>query len=157
MSKWVYVSGNLEVEVRGRTQFEQEYILKTILSHAPEMTGSERNVKFSVNKNREIGSRTPYGSDELIKKDYLNGFGNVPTYSYTISINGSLRDRELAQTKREVDEFLKYICNKLVVEEITSVIILRDGFQSIIYSDFEHFETNNQIERTENYADNKTW
>lgn len=42
MSFWSYVHGTVTVQPLGRTQSEKRYILDTVLSHLPKVTGSEK-------------------------------------------------------------------------------------------------------------------
>lgn len=48
MSFWSYVRGMIEVYPMGRTQAEMRYILETVLSHLPPVTGSEGNMKAHI-------------------------------------------------------------------------------------------------------------
>ena len=40
MSWWTYVNGFIEVEPAGCTQPEKRYVLETVLSHLPKVTGA---------------------------------------------------------------------------------------------------------------------
>lgn len=48
MSFWSCVKGMIEAYPMGRTQAEMRYILETVLSHLPPVSGSEGNMKVHV-------------------------------------------------------------------------------------------------------------
>lgn len=48
MSMWTYIRGIIEVCPFGRTQAEDEYILKTVLSHLPKVTGNKNDMCFDI-------------------------------------------------------------------------------------------------------------
>lgn len=48
MSYWTYVNGTVIVSPMGRTQAEKRYILDTVLSHLPRVTGSEGDMNVYV-------------------------------------------------------------------------------------------------------------
>ena len=48
MSYWTYINGVIDVSPWGRSQAEKRYILDTVLSHLPKVTGSERDMNIYV-------------------------------------------------------------------------------------------------------------
>lgn len=72
----------------GRTQAEMRYILETVLSHLPPVTGSEENMKvhivqksgFNYNSSAdEFGQDTGMANSHLIKpmKNFKNGSADL--------------------------------------------------------------------------------
>ena len=57
MSYWTYINGTVTVSPIGRTQAEKRYVLDTVLSHLPVVTGSERDMNvYIIQKDRSNGS-----------------------------------------------------------------------------------------------------
>ena len=67
MSYWTYIQGTITVSPIGRTQAQKRYILDTVLSHLPIVSGSEKDMDvYVIQKNGhnsscshdEFGERT---------------------------------------------------------------------------------------------------
>lgn len=115
MSQWAYVHGTIVVSPMGRSQPEKRYILDTVLEHLPRVTGSEGDMdvyviqKAGFNSSSsvdEFGNRTDNLTDWDGNKSYRNGWHRTQT-EYILVVDGSLRDRTFAETKRS---FLKWLC-----------------------------------------------
>ena len=115
MSWWTYVRGTIYVDVPGRTQPEIEYILKTVLDHLPVVTGSENDMEVHFVKRAfyscssscdEFGMRTNNLKDDYGSHSRRHGMLDVQS-QYILVLDGSLRDREFEETKRE---FIKWLC-----------------------------------------------
>ena len=48
MSSWCVINGVVDVFVCARTQPEAQYIIETIVSHLPKVTGSEGNMNIYI-------------------------------------------------------------------------------------------------------------
>ena len=48
MSLWTHIFGTIRVDPAGSTIAQQEYILKTVLTHQPLVTGSEGNMRVNI-------------------------------------------------------------------------------------------------------------
>ena len=77
MSFWSYVKGMIEVYPMGRTQAEKRYILETVLSHLPPVTGSEENMKAHIvqksgfNFRMKSGNPRPFNDRDESVKSYI--------------------------------------------------------------------------------------
>ena len=134
MSQWSYVRGTITVEPMGRTQPEKRYILDTVLDHLPRVTGSEGDMnvyviqkaghnsssscdEFGMNTNNLV---TKYGTKSP------RGWLETQTH-YILAVDGSLRDRTFAETKKE---FLKWLCRlakRVGVQEVLVTVESYDG------------------------------
>ena len=76
MSYWTYINGTITVCPMGRTQLEKRYILETVLSHLPRVTGSEGDMNtYIIQKNGYSGS---YSCDEFgqVTNNLTDWYGN---------------------------------------------------------------------------------
>ena len=134
MSQWSYVRGTITVEPMGRTQPEKRYILDTVLDHLPRVTGSEGDMDVYVIQ--KAGHNSSSSCDEF--GDNTNnlvtmygtksprGWLNTQT-QYILAVDGSLRDRTFAETKKE---FLKWLCRlakRVCVQEVLVTVESYDG------------------------------
>ena len=119
MSSWTYINGSILVNVTGRTQPEKEYILKTVLSHMPKVTGSERDMTVYINQIEGYDSSS--NCDEFGEFSNLGGenFRDFKTQSnYIISVNASLRDRRFKQTLQEFNKWICRLSKRIMVDDI---------------------------------------
>ena len=77
MSSWTYVNGIIDVSPRGRTVYEQRYVLETVLSHLPKVYGSEGNMSF-----------------EIIQNTTTNSFGYVYYNEFSEFISEGIEDKD---------------------------------------------------------------
>lgn len=130
MSSWTYVRGFIEVCPMGRTQAEVRYILDTVLSHLPLVTGSERDMSVHVvqkSGHNESCSHNEFGQ-------WIPGEWHEVQRHYILVVEGSLRDRVLDQTKRE---FLKWICRLAKRVFVNDILVRISGFDGTIVIDDE--------------------
>lgn len=115
MSWWTYINGTIEVRPMGRTQAEKRYILDTVLSHLPLVTGSEKDMDvYIIQKN---GTNSSSSCDEYgeCTNNLIDSYGGHSSSQgwlrvqdeYILVVNGSFRDRKFNETFRE---FMKWIC-----------------------------------------------
>lgn len=111
MSCWTHITACFSVET-GIVAKKPEVLkqVKSYLEDAPKITGSESDADIFVNV------QTGY--------DLFGSDGKFQT-RVVISIQGDLRDRMYNQTKKEFDEFLKYIKSKYYIRDY-AVNIERD-------------------------------
>lgn len=145
MSQWSYIRGTITVEPMGRTQPERRYILDTVLDHLPRVTGSEHDMDVYVVQ--KSGHNWSSSCDEF----GMNTNNLVTTYGtksprgwleaqsqYILAVDGSLRDRTFAETKKE---FLKWLCRlakRVWVREVLVSIESYDG--EMLIRDDEKFQ-----------------
>lgn len=126
MSFWTHIFGSIEVQVMGRTQEEEEYILKTVLKHLPRVTGSEgdMNVHIIQKAGYDYSSSTDefgMNTNNLVTihgtHNYKNGWLNTQS-TYILTIEADLRDRCLSRTYREFQKWLCRLAKRLKVVDI---------------------------------------
>lgn len=132
MSFWSYVKGMIEVYPMGRTQAEMRYILETVLSHLPPVTGSEGNMKVHIVQKSghdcscsddEFGQRTKMGNGR-----YGRFFDTQSCYF--LVVEGDLRDRLFDQT---YEEFQKWLCRLAKRVRVKDVMVKIDEFDQHIF------------------------
>lgn len=112
MSSWTYVQGLIELGVPGRTQAEKDYILQTVIDHLPKVTGSEGNM--------DIHTVRAYGHNMWSNRDELDNLNlDFKTQSrYFLVLDGHLRDRQYADTFKEINKFLNRLAKRLRVDSL---------------------------------------
>lgn len=125
MSFWTYINGTITVSPMGRTQAEKRYVLDTVISHLPRVTGSEGDMNtYVIQKNGfncssscdEFGETTNnligiYGSKSR------NGWLRTQD-EYLLVVDASLRDREFEQTYREFVKWLIRLGKRVNIENV---------------------------------------
>lgn len=134
MSWWTYINGTITVSPMGRTQEEKEYILKTILKHLPNVTGSEEDMYIKViekesgcktsSSHDEFGMRTDNLLDRYGQRNYDRGWLET-NEDYIIIVYGSFRDRVFNETYKE---FIKWITRLAKRVDIVDVLVKIDGY-----------------------------
>lgn len=134
MSWWTYINGTITVSPMGRTQEEKEYILKTILKHLPNVTGSENDMYIKViekesgctssSSHDEFGMRTDNLIDRYGQRSYHRGWLETNEH-YIIIVYGSFRDRVFNETYKE---FIKWITRLAKRIDIVDVLVKVDGY-----------------------------
>lgn len=132
MSYWTYVIGAIEVDAWGDTNIEKEYNLKTVLSHLPIVTGSERDMKVFINMG-SVRSSCNFDERGNSRTEQLKRNRNECN-SYIITLQGSLRDSYFDETLRELTKFLTRL-GKYVFTRDISVIVHSDMGESYIFND----------------------
>lgn len=115
MSYWTYINGTIVVDSVGNTQAQNRYILETILSHLPLVTGSEHNMKAYLIQ----PEGTNYCSNVNEFGQFVEG-GLEKQDTYIIVVHGDLRDREFKET---FTEFNKWICRLAKRADIRDVLV----------------------------------
>lgn len=115
MSSWTYVNGTITVSAVGRTQPEMRYIIETVLSHLPKVTGSEQNMDvYIIQTNGHNGFCT---HDEF--GIWCGRYNEKRTQDkYILVLEGSLRDRMFDETFKELNNFLNRLAKRLHVDDI---------------------------------------
>ena len=136
MSDWTHIRGFIEVVPLGRTQAEKRYVLETVLSHLPEVTGSERNMYTHI---IQKGGFSCYDSDDEFGEPLEKG--RQLQDEYIIVVEGDFRDRLLEETKREFNEWLTTLCKRVLVDKC--LVEITNDFGSkreLINKDFKDLE-----------------
>lgn len=119
MSCWTYVLGTIKVNPMGRTEAESEYILQTVLSHLPEVSGSEGPMETYINK--LYGHSSSGNHDEFFNHSNLGDgiHGNMfhTQEHFLVTLNGALRDREFNETVKEFAKWLTRFSKRCLIEE----------------------------------------
>lgn len=125
MSFWTHINGVITVSPMGRTQPEKEYILKTVLSHLPKVTGSERDMTIQILQKPGFDLSSTH--DEFLQYSNLRDdrYGFSTQSEYFLVVNASLRDRTFIETYRE---FLKWLCRLAKRVDVESVLVRIDGW-----------------------------
>ena len=120
MSYWTYVHGTVTVQPLGRTQAEKRYILDTVLSHLPKITGSEKDMNvYVIQKNgyNSSSSHDEFGQwSNLGNGKYEHSFETQD--EYILVVDGSLRDRVFEETYREFMKWLCRLAKRVMVEDV---------------------------------------
>lgn len=118
MSSWTYIKGVIEVSPMGRTQAEEEYILKTVLSHLPKVTGSEEDMNIYINQ--EIGYDGSSDCDEFYNNSNLGtdkyGYFEIQA-QYLITVQGNFRDREFQDTVKEFNNWINRLAKRVSIDD----------------------------------------
>lgn len=152
MSFWTYINGTIAVSPLGRTQAEKRYILNTVLSHLPIVSGSERDMDvYVIQKNGhncssscdEFGEVTNNLVDRYGRKSRKRGWLETQD-EYILVVNASLRCREFEETYREFMKWLCRLAKRVMVHEILVSIkgygvsnIIQDKDYGVFYEMFE--------------------
>ena len=137
MSQWAYIRGVITVSPMGRTQPEKRYILDTVLSHLPRVTGSEGDMNvYVIQKSGHNVSQTCdefyQHTDNLADRYGKNRRGFLRMQSqYLLVVEGSLRDRDLRET---YPAFLKWLCRlakRIRIYDVLAEVSSDDGAQLI--------------------------
>ena len=91
MSQWTYIIGRIVVSPLGYSHEQRLNTLKNIISTLPSVTGSEGNMQIAFNQ-----------SD----------------VEYVLKIKGDLRDRQIEQTVKEYEKFIRKLEQKVDVEKL---------------------------------------
>lgn len=127
MSYWTYIVGVIHVDTYEEVDDIRAYV-QDALKNAPEITGSEGPASVFVNAESEYNVSTDFDCARYLYKDTLQtdclGFScdspedfHCPYGEYqtcaVITVCGSLRDRFKKQTRKERNEFHRYIAKTL--------------------------------------------
>lgn len=127
MSYWTYVDGVIDVRPMGRTPAESRYILETVLSHLPIVSGSERCMAIEI---VDIGCYGSCSHDEFMqhyRRPNLKGEWRRSVDSeaeYKLVVTGKLRDRYFSDTHKE---FLKWLIRLAKRVWVTGVFVRITG------------------------------
>lgn len=125
MSAWTYINGCITVAPLGRTQPEKRYVLDTVITHLPRVTGSEGNMHTYVIQRS--------GYDGFCTHDEFGQFSNLgdnrklftTQSTYMIVVDAVLRDREFEITYKE---FINWLCRLSKRVNIDNVLVEITGF-----------------------------
>lgn len=123
MSSWTCIAGTIAVSPIGRTQAEKRYILDTVLSHLPLVTGSEGNMNTyviqkkghsSICSHDEFGQYSNLGNGERYGKHSCFAIQD----KYIIVVDAALRDREFSRTLREFLNWMNRLAKRVLVDDV---------------------------------------
>lgn len=124
MSQWTHVVGSLYIETYKEEDDIKKFV-ENILKNAPKITGSEKDADIFVNPLSGHNTWTSCDCERCIYKDtivHLNEGGfqcdaentfECPEGDYqtcvVITIVGDLRDKDGEATKKEIEEFIRFL------------------------------------------------
>ena len=124
MSQWTHVVGSLYIETYKEKDNIKKFV-ENILEKAPKITGSERDADVFVNPLSGYNTSTNCDCERCIYKDTIihldeGGFQcdadntfECPEGDYqtcvVITIVGDLRDKDGETTKKEIEEFIRFL------------------------------------------------
>lgn len=120
MSFWSYVRGMIEVYPMGRTQAEMRYILETVLSHLPPVTGSEGNMKAHIVQKSGFNyssSADEFGQDTGMGNSHYGRFFDTQS-CYFLVVEGDLRDRLFDHAYEEFQKWLCRLAKRVRVKDV---------------------------------------
>lgn len=135
MSFWTHIRGYICVEPFGQTQAQSRYILETVLSHLPEVPGSEG--PMDVHIVQRAGYDTWTSHDEF--GQWIPNADHKMQSQYFLVVEGDLRDVVFAGTKKA---FLKWLCRLAKRVWVTEILVTINGEfwdGSMLISDSEPF------------------
>ena len=97
MSHWTHVKGKFNLMVKCR--FGESSPIYKIIADAPKITGSEFPAIYNIHPSNQYPTKTEDGY----------------CHEAEITVEGSLRDRELNETCNEIENFIRYLdtgCNE---------------------------------------------
>lgn len=136
MSMWTHIHGVIDAYVFGNTQAEKTYVLETILSHQPRVTGSEGDMAVqytpkpghdSWSSHDELG--VYYGYSAYRGGDRTAGEGQD---HYLLTISADLRDRAYIRTFKELMNWLCRLAKRVIVSDILIKVTDEYGKEHII-------------------------
>ena len=104
MSYWTYITGVITVAPMGETQPEKRYVLDTVLSHLPVVTGSEGDLKIHVVQKDGYNCSTSHNEfgEPLWYRRTADNDGRMRTQDeYLLVLEADLRDRTYENTLKE--------------------------------------------------------
>lgn len=156
MSCWTYVLGTIKVNPMGRTEAESEYILRTVLSHLPEVSGSEGPMETYINKLE--GHNCSANHDEFFNRSNLGSgiHGNMfhMQEDFLITVNGALRDREFLETVKEFAKWMTRFSKRCLIKECL-VRVVGYNEDKIFTNDYDSFS--DLYEWDNNWSDYLRW
>lgn len=126
MSMWTYINGVITVDPMGRTQEEKEYILKTVLKHLPNVTGSERDMYIKIMEKEGYSSSCSHDEFGMMSDNLIDCYGQrsrkrgslLCNEEYLIIVYGSFRDRVFERTYREFIKWLTRLAKRVSIEDV---------------------------------------
>lgn len=118
MSYWTYINGTIYVLPMGRTQAEKRYILDTVLSHLPIVSGSERDMNIYVIQKNGYSSSSFH--DEFGQRSFMDYWGDASRMqdTYILVVEASLRDRQYSETYRMFQKWLCRLAKRVQVDDV---------------------------------------
>lgn len=140
MSRWTHVTGCLYIETYTEEKNIGSYVAK-ILEKAPKITGSERDCDIFVNALSGYNTSVSRDCEHCKYKDTIvdldDGFqcdaedeficpdGEYQT-CVAVTLIGDFRDRDLQQTTKEVEKFIRYLQNQKLDIDYQSILVRDD-------------------------------
>ena len=125
MSAWTYITGVITVSPMGRTQAEKRYVLETVLSHLPNVTGAEKDMYIEIlqcggyngsSNFDEFGLRTDNLKDWYGDRSAKDGYMRTQD-DYLVVLYGNFRDRYFKQTFREFNNWICRLSKRVMVDK----------------------------------------
>lgn len=126
MSWWTYINGSITVYPMGRTQAEKRYILETILSHLPKVTGSEEDMYVHIVQKIGYNSSSFWNEFEIPSDKKIK----IQDH-YILVFEASLRDRTFKETFKEFNKFLNRLAKRVLIEDI--LVSIKDFSKEFIF------------------------
>lgn len=131
MSWWTYVTGVIRVSTPARTTEQAEYIVKTVLNHLPQVTGSERNMRVSITPSTHEHESQDWDEFGERTRNLVNGSLDIYP-AFMLTVEGDLRDREVEDTHREFVRWLCRLAKRIGVDDVCVKISNHVGKEILI-------------------------
>ena len=156
MSYWTYITGVITVAPMGETQPEKRYVLDTVLSHLPVVTGSEGDMKIHVVQKDGYNCSTSHNEfgEPLWYRRTADNDGWMRTQDeYLLVLEADLRDRTYENTLKEFNKWINRLAKRVYVHDVVvrlSGCSVKDNIKkSMIISDAKPY--NDMAERPSSY------
>ena len=113
MGMWTYVLGTIEVSPCGRTQYEKDYILKTILAHLPRVAGMEVHIAQEEGTDQSSSTDEFFCNSNLLDKGLLRTQGR-----YLITVKASIRNRWYGDVVKDFQKWLYRLSKRASVSDV---------------------------------------
>lgn len=121
MSMWTYVTGCILIDTMEEKEDIKAYI-KKMLKDAPKITGSEQDVDIFINPLSGCNVSTMKVKGDAVEcKDYQT--------CAAITLVGSLRDREIKDTQKELEDFIEFVDGTFCINNMG--LNLSNGYKNI--------------------------
>ena len=135
MSMWTHVTGCIYLDTMVTKRNIKKYV-ENILKNAPLITGSEQNADVFINPLNGYNTSI-YNSQSI--KNFQTCVG--------ITIVADLRDREIEETREEIENFLDFIRDNFLIINIG--LNLTDGNKNILFVEKENNSYDSKEEKLE--------
>lgn len=140
MSEWSYITGVITVRPLGNTQAQKEYVLKTVLDHLPEVSGSEDAMHVYITQ------KAGYNNISSCNEFMRNIPGGVKTQDeYLLTVDANLRDGNFDETYKMFCKWLFRLSKRIIIYNV--FVMISDYWKETIINtnklyDYYEYELN---------------